>query len=64
MFRCEGKIQSIFQILCTLYRTDALFRRAGGVVSEAAGIHATIVKIVVDTLLFLVSFRIQKGMGI
>ena len=24
------------------------------------GIHATLVKIVVDTLLFLVSFRIQK----
>ena len=61
VFRCEGKIQTTFFKYYALCIVQMLC--SAGLVAlfvKLLGIHATIVKIVVDTLLFLVSFRIQK----
>lgn len=53
----------VFEILHALHRTDALLRRPGDLLYRLLGLNETIVKILVDTLLFLVSFRIQKELG-
>ncbi len=61
VFKCEGKIQTTFfkyyalcivQMLCSAGLVGLFYR--------LLGLNETIVKIIVDTLLFLVSFRIQK----
>lgn len=61
VFRCEGKVQSTFIKYYTLCIVQMLC--SAGLVALFFGmlrLNETVVKIVVDTFLFLISFRIQK----